>query len=180
MKGTLFLFVGNSGSGKDSIIKEVLKDNDSIIAPKRIITREKHESEDCICVGRKEFEVLKNNNRFALHWESYDKLYGIPKEMDDYLEEGKNVLVNVSRDIIKEARERYPNLKVIFIYVPLDTAKKRIVSRNREGNSEIDVRIRRAEEMKEFNDYDYLINNNREISDAAEEVKNIIFSFGNI
>ena len=132
MGGTLFLFVGNSGSGKDSIIGELVKSDSSLIAPKRIITREKHESEDCICVSREEFEIMKTSNKFAFYWESYNKLYGIPAEIDDFILSGKNVLVNASRDAIEEARKKYLDLKVIYVYVPIDVSKERIISRNRE------------------------------------------------
>ncbi len=57
--GTLFLIVGNSGSGKDSIIKAVLErypsDLKSIRLTQRYITRIPSEDEDNISIGPEEF-----------------------------------------------------------------------------------------------------------------------------
>ena len=110
--GTLFLIVGNSGSGKDSLIKEALAnwpENKKLMrVPHRYITRPPHESEPFISVTPEEYAHLDSQGAFCLKWHSYDMDYGVPVEIMDWMQAGENVIVNVSRQIIPEARENSP------------------------------------------------------------------------
>ncbi|MFX0030198.1 MAG: phosphonate metabolism protein/1,5-bisphosphokinase (PRPP-forming) PhnN, partial [Candidatus Hermodarchaeota archaeon] len=112
-KGTLFLVVGNSGSGKDSIISGVINKYPSnlkqLYAPKRYITREPSEFEDNIAITPEEFRKMEMNGKFALKWQIYGLNYGIPIEIESQLEKGHSVIINVSRTIVKEARKKYKN-----------------------------------------------------------------------
>ena len=116
--GTLFLVVGNSGSGKDSIISGVLKNYPSemkkIYAPKRYITRPPSKFEENILISAKKFTEMDKKEKFVLKWHIYDLDYGISKEIEEYLKNGHPVIINVSRKIIKEAREKYENVRVIL------------------------------------------------------------------
>ena len=60
--GRLFLIVGNSGSGKDSLLAEVLTrwpiSEKPIRIPQRYITRPAHDSEQYISVTTREFGDL--------------------------------------------------------------------------------------------------------------------------
>ena len=60
--GILFLIVGNSGSGKDSIISGIIKENRSklikIYNPKRYITRTSSNSENNLSISSKEFDKM--------------------------------------------------------------------------------------------------------------------------
>ena len=122
--GTLFLIVGNSGSGKDSIISGVIKeyppDLMQIIVPKRYITRPPSEFERNISITTEEFKEMEKNGNFALKWHIYDLYYGIPIEVEKWLEKGHPVIINVSRTIVEEAREKYCDVRVIFVEVPFE------------------------------------------------------------
>ncbi|GAI59237.1 unnamed protein product [marine sediment metagenome] len=84
--GTLFLVVGNSGSGKDSIIKAVLEkypsDLKSIHLTQRYITRLSSEDEDNISISPEEFREMSKQGKFALKWHIYGLDYGIPIEIE--------------------------------------------------------------------------------------------------
>ena len=137
--GPLILVVGNSGSGKDSIITGAVKkypeNLKSVFLTKRYITRPPSEFEDNYTITEEKFKEMESQGKYALKWHIYHLDYGVPIEIDDWLEKGHPVIVNVSRTIVKEAREIYDNIKIVFIEVPFDITLKRVKDRGREkGN----------------------------------------------
>ncbi|TXT61489.1 MAG: Ribose 1,5-bisphosphate phosphokinase PhnN [Promethearchaeota archaeon] len=170
--GTLFLVVGNSGSGKDSIISGAMEQYPSnlkkIYTPRRYITRPPSETEENIPVTQKEFNELAKEGKFALKWHIYGLNYGVPIKIDSLLSEGHPIVVNVSRTIIPDARKLYKNLKVIFIRVPLETTIERIKERGREHGKRLEERIERAKLYQDFPDADYIIDNTGSLEDAVQ------------
>ncbi len=87
--GRLFLIAGNSGSGKDALLTEVLARWPASVKPIRIpqryITRPAHDSEHSISVTAREFWDLKRKNKFWLTWHVYNTDYGIPTIVLDWL-----------------------------------------------------------------------------------------------
>jgi len=171
-QGYLFLVVGNSGSGKDSIIKGALKkyppDLKKLYAPKRYITRPPSETEDNFSVSPEEFKIMSKKREFALEWHIYGLDYGIPIEIDDLLKKGHPVAVNVSREIVPKARELYENIKVIFIEVPLEITLKRLKERAREKGIGLNERIERARNNQSYPQADFIVNNSGKLNDAID------------
>ena len=132
MVGHCFIVVGNSGSGKDALIGWALsnypKDAKPIYIPKRFITRPPHESEPFVSVSQEEFKVKSENKDFVLEWHIYGLSYGLGFDVVDKLNEGNNAVINISRAVIPEARERIPNCKVVFVKVPFETTMERLKS----------------------------------------------------
>ena len=176
--GTLFLIVGNSGSGKDSIISGVVKEYPSklkqIYAPQRYITRASSESENNISVTSKEFRELEEKGKFALKWYIYKLDYGIPIEIENWLNKGHPVIINVSRTIVKEAREKYANIKVVFIEVPFEIILNRLKDRKRESEELLRERIERAKSDMSFPEADYVVDNSGNLSDAITQCLNYL------
>ena len=85
--GILFLIVGNSGSGKDSIISEVIQKYPSnlppIHAPKRYITRPPSKFEDNISITNEEFKKMEKLGKFTSKWHIYELDYGISSEIEN-------------------------------------------------------------------------------------------------
>jgi ribose 1,5-bisphosphokinase len=178
--GILFLVVGNSGSGKDSIISGVeTKFNSSlkrIHIPKRFITRPPSESEKNISISPEEFKEMEKESKFALKWHIYKLDYGIPIEIDEYLKKGISIIVNVSRNIVKKAKEIYANIKVIFIYVPLEITTQRLKSRGREDSELLNERLKRAKENQQFYEADSIIDNSGNLEDSISQFYNYLIS----
>lgn len=176
--GTLFLVVGNSGSGKDSIISGVVKryphELKKIIQARRYITRSPSETEDNYYIDNAEFKIMENTGKFALKWHIYGLDYGVPIEIEDWLKKGHPVLVNVSRLIIEEAREKYENLKVVFIEVPFEITVKRIKNRGRETENRLEERIERARIHQHFLEADFKIDNSGVLDDAVDHLLNYL------
>jgi phosphonate metabolism protein PhnN/1,5-bisphosphokinase (PRPP-forming) len=168
--GTLFLVVGNSGSGKDSIISGIIENYPSylkeIYAPKRYITRPASEFEDNITISPQEFNEMEKKDFFALKWHIYDLDYGISNEIEEYLKHGHPVIINVSRKIIKEAREKYKNIRVIFIRVPFEITYQRLKDRKRENEELLKQRVERARKNQKFPEADFIVDNSGNLDDA--------------
>ncbi|MHA1309476.1 MAG: phosphonate metabolism protein/1,5-bisphosphokinase (PRPP-forming) PhnN [Candidatus Helarchaeota archaeon] len=177
----LFLIVGNSGSGKDSLIKEVKKlypnNLKELKIPIRVITRPPSpETEDFESIDEKSFLKLKNNGVFALSWHIYGLYYGIKKEIDNWLSNGHPVLINVSRKIIPLARKRYPNVKVIFVKVPFEITKKRLEERGRENKKLMKSRLKRARKNQDLPTADFVIDNSGDLEQTAKRLLNYMLS----
>ena len=181
--GQLFLIVGNSGSGKDSLLEEVMArwpaSARSLKVPRRYITRPAHKSEPFISVKSKDFADLKQEGKFCLSWHVYDTHYGVPTRVINWLQEGDPVIVNVSRAIIPQARQLLPGLKVIFISVPLETTLQRIKSRKRESLSDpgFKQRLARAQENQTLPDADFVVDNSGSLEEAADRLLKYLLSF---
>ena len=176
--GTLFLLVGNSGSGKDSIISGTIKNYPSnliqIYVPKRYITRPPSEFEKNISITPEEFREMDKKGKFALKWHIYELDYGIPIEIDDYLKNGHPVIINVSRTIVKDARKRYENIKVIFIEVPFEITYQRIKDRKRENKDLLKERIERARKNQKFPDANFILDNSGVLDNAINQFLNYL------
>ncbi|UCC19019.1 MAG: hypothetical protein JSV62_13065, partial [Promethearchaeota archaeon] len=115
-----------------------------------------------------EFKEMDEKGNFALKWYIYGLYYGIPIEIEDYLKKGHPVIINVSRTIVKKAREQYDNVKVIFIDVPFNITYQRIKDRKRENEELLKERIERARKNQEFPDADVVIDNSGDLDDAID------------
>lgn len=183
--GTLLLVVGNSGSGKDSIISGAIEKyktlkleqgKHNLYSPKRYITRPPSETEDNIPITPEEFEKMDAKSKFALKWYIYGLHYGVPIKIENLLKKGKSVIINVSRTIIPEARETYKNLKVIFIKVPFEITLQRIKNRGRETDIELQKRIQRAKSHQSFPDADFIIDNSGDLENAIDQFLEYVLS----
>jgi len=178
--GILVLVVGNSGSGKDSIISGVVKRFPSnlkeIHLTQRYITRPSSETEDNIAITPEIFKKMSLQKKFALEWHIYDLDYGVPIEIDDWLKKGHPVIVNVSRTIVKKARNTYRNILVVFIKVPFEITYQRIKERGRESRKLLQERIQRAKENQTFPEADFIVNNSGELENAIDQFLNYLIS----
>lgn len=180
--GQLFLIVGNSGSGKDSLLEQVQMQWPAsarqLKIPRRYITRPGHKSEPFISVTSRDFEELKQQGKFCLDWHVYDTCYGVPVTIFNWLQQGHPVIVNVSRAIIPQARRKIPGLKVIFVTVPLETTHQRIKSRNRESLNDpgFKQRLIRAKANQALVDADFVVDNSGSLVAAADELLKYLLS----
>lgn len=181
-KGVLFLVVGNSGSGKDSVISGVIErwdcEHPKLFVPQRFITRPAHESEDFVSVSSAEFTQLKKENKLAFYWHIYDLDYGVPVEIFDWLSLGHFVLVNVSRKIIHAVKEQIPGTQIVFIKVPFEITKDRILQRGRENpdDPQFQARLKRAEQNQKLTDADIIIDNSGDLQKAIDQLYNQLHS----
>jgi len=178
--GKLVLVVGNSGSGKDSIIKGVKErypsDLIKLYLTQRYITRPYSDTEDNIAVTPEVFKTMSLQGEFVLEWHIYGLDYGVHIEIDEWLKKGHPVLVNVSRSIVKKARKIYQNIAVAFIDVPFEISLKRVKERARESGVRLEERILRARQNWDIPDADFIVDNSGDLEDAINEfLSNLIY-----
>jgi ribose 1,5-bisphosphokinase len=178
--GILFLIVGNSGSGKDTLIRAIVEryppDLKQILTPKRYITRKPSETESNISISPKKFSKLSQKGEFTLQWHIYGLSYVVPAIIDDWLYSGHPVIINVSRKIIQEARAKYNNVKVIFIDVTLEISIKRLKDRGRETGNRLNERIERARTHQTYEAADFSLDNSGVLENAVDKLLNYILS----
>ena len=151
MQGRLIYLMGPSGSGKDSLLQAArapLEARGCRFA-RRVITRSAESvGEDALGVTPAEFERLEGEGAFALSWRANGLAYGIPREIDDWLSAGQDVLINGSRGHLEVARQRYPQLLAILLQVDEAVLRRRLLARGRETPEQIEQRLARSRELQ--------------------------------
>ena len=153
--GRLIFLVGPSGSGKDSLIdasRERLAAAGVEIA-RRVITRSAEaKGEAAHGVTAEQFETLRAQGAFAMHWRANGLDYGIPRQVDQWLAAGRAVLVNGSRAYLAEARQRYPDLLAVLVEVKPEVLRQRLLARGRESAEEVELRLARNARLQTIAD----------------------------
>lgn len=179
--GFLLIFSGPSGSGKDTVIKEILARDEKTVVSISMTTRSPRPGEvegvSYYYVTREEFEKKIENDEM-LEWAKYgDNYYGTPKApVSKWISEGKTVILEIEVQGADKIRAKYPGVRTMFLMPPsMHVLKSRLSGRNTETDDEILKRITIAkEEIGRANDYDYIIVNNR-LEDTVEDVLEVIY-----
>lgn len=143
MKGRLFLVVGPSGAGKDTLLSGAVAADPSLYWARRVITRpETAGGEPFEGVSEAAFEALLSQGDFALHWQAHGLRYGV---RHTELLTDCDVLLNGSRAAIAQAMMQFPSLTVIHITAPVSVLAERLAARGRENRADIEARLKRAD-----------------------------------
>lgn len=146
MTGQLFVVVGPSGAGKDTLIAGAMAANPALHWARRVITRpESAGGEPFEGVRETEFDQRLARGDFALHWQAHGLHYGVPLAELAPLHHGRSVVLNGSRGALAQGLAAYPDLIVLHITLPLPLLAQRLAARGRESLAEITDRLARAD-----------------------------------
>ncbi|MBF8775921.1 phosphonate metabolism protein/1,5-bisphosphokinase (PRPP-forming) PhnN [Pseudomonas fulva] len=177
-KGRLILLIGPSGAGKDSLIDAARPQLAAarVEIARRVITRSPEaKGEAAVGVDAEQFERMKLQGAFAMHWQANGLQYGIPRQIDEWLAQGRSVLVNGSRGHLAQARIRYPDLLAIRVDVSLDILRQRLQARGRETQAEIDQRLARHVSLSDAaDDGARTVDNSTTLSTAVETLLSVL------
>lgn len=184
-KGTLFIVSAPSGAGKSSLIDALLKRfnvDDKLRLSVSHTTRAARPGEvDHVSyhfITNEEFEKLIERNAFYEYAHVFDHYYGTSREIvEQWLNEGKDVLLDIDWQGARQIREQTPDAKGIFIVPPsLEELNRRLVTRATDAPEVIEKRMSKAlSEISHYNEYDYVIVND-DFDESLLNMRSIILS----
>lgn len=144
-KGRLFIVVGPSGAGKDTLIAGAKVLRPDLHWARRVITRaEVAGGEPFEGVSLAEFNMRCDDGEFALHWQAHGLSYGVPFSEISPRDTGRDVLINGSRGAMTAALAAFPDMIVLRISAPSHILAERLAARGRESKENILARLARA------------------------------------
>jgi ribose 1,5-bisphosphokinase len=168
MNGFLVLVVGPSGVGKDTILRrarEALREDRRFSFPQRIVTRQADASEDHETATLEAFVLAEAQGGYALSWRAHGLSYGVPAQIAQTIAAGRIVVVNGSREIVAEARRRFPGAKAALVTARPETLAARLLARGRDADA--DQRLTREAVSIEALRPDLIISNDGSPDESA-------------
>jgi len=179
-KGVLVILSGPSGSGKDTVLGELVARNDDIRVSISMTTRKQREGEiDGIhyyFVDRDYFRRKIDEGSMLEYAEYAGNYYGTPKApVDEMLDSGINVVLEIEVQGADKIRKMYPDVISVFLMPPsLSALEARIRMRGTEDEESIAHRLFIAEqEIRRADEFGYVIVNDT-VTDAVEAFETII------
>lgn len=183
----LFVVSAPSGSGKTTIVKEILKNNEEIVFSVSATTREKRPDEidgkDYFFLTKDEFLRKVENNEFVEYEKIFDgNYYGTLKGfVDRNLKLGKDMLFDLDvLGAISVKKYYQKNSVLIFIEPPgREVVKERLFKRKTETAEQIKRRLSRFDiEMAKIKEFNYIILNDN-LENAVTQLQKIINNYKN-
>ena len=179
-KGILIVVSGFSGSGKGTIMRELLKKYDnyalSVSATTRVPRPGEEEGREYFFKSTEEFEKMIAKDELIEYARYVDNYYCTPRVyVEEQLEAGKDVVLEIEIQGALKVKEKFPDTLLLFVTPPsAQELRSRLVGRGTETMDVIEYRMSRAKEEAEgMEKYDYLIIND----DLMECVEECIRSF---
>ncbi len=183
-QGLIFVLVGPSGAGKNSIIREILKQVPNLRQMPTATTRALRDNDEC--EGREHFfqsnesfdRLIAEDRLVEWQWINLDR-YGIIRAVvEEALEKDEDLIADIDMLGAVILQQTYPRNTILIFVSTIN--KEILIDRIRERNSEdeenIARRISRAvSEMKYAPRCDYLVVNDI-LEKAVEEVRGIIYA----
>ncbi len=179
-RGILIVVSGFSGSGKGTIMNEIIRRYNNYALSVSATTRNPRpgetEGKEYFFKSVEEFEKMIAKDELIEYARYVDNYYGTPRAyVEEQLEAGKDVILEIEIQGAIKVKEKFPDTLLLFVTPPTaEELRKRLVGRGTETMDVIDFRMKRAkEESLGMDRYDYLIINDV-LEDCVEEMHQII------
>ena len=180
-RGNLFIISAPSGTGKTSLMKNLLEMMPSLYLSISHTTRAKRPYEtDGIhynFLNKSEFESLANSGQFLEYAQVFDNYYGTSKIwVEEQLAKGKDIILEIDWQGALQVKKKIDNTISIFILPPsYDELKSRLIDRG-DDDSLISRRMEGAKiEIVHYLEYDFIVIND-DFNTALDELKAIIMT----
>lgn len=179
-KGRLIVISGPSGAGKSTVVFKAIEGRNDMCFSTSVTTRKPRPNEvdgrEYFFVDLDRFKEMVENDELLEHAEYVANSYGTPRKyVEDKLESGMNVLLDIEVQGARQIREKKPDAVLIFIIPPsMEELRRRLVARGTDSERAIEARLIRArQEYAEADFYNYIIVND-DADKAAKELSAII------
>lgn len=180
-KGSLIVLSGPAGSGKGTIVKLLLQDEDYKVS---ISTTSRAPRADDIpgvtynFVTADQFLEMIAKGELAEFAEYVGNFYGTPvKGIEELLATGKNVILEIETQGALQIKSRFPEALLIWLSPPdYETLEARLRGRGTNTDDDIKRRLTAAKrEMQFLPHYDYIVVNEKGLAEeAAERIREIV------
>lgn len=181
-RGVLVVLSGFSGSGKGTIIRELVGRYDNYALSVSATTRKPRQGEtdgrEYFFRTKEEFEQMIADGRLLEYAQYVNNYYGTPRDyVEQKLDEGFDVILEIEIQGAFKIKEKFPDAVLMFMMPPTAMElKRRLEGRGTEDADAVRARLMRAvEESCGVEDYDYIVINDT-IDTCTERVHNIIES----
>jgi len=178
-KGVLIVISAFGGAGKGTIIKELIKDEHTILsvsATSRVPRPDDEEGVTYFFKTREEFENMIRGNELLEWVEFCGNYYGTPRSyIEDKLLANENVILELEEVGAIKVKEMYKDAVLIFILPPnMNELISRLKKRG-ENDEYISKRLKKSiDEAELIKHYEYVVVNDI-LEDTVEDIKKIIY-----
>tara|TARA_B100000809_G_scaffold40725_1_gene35564 strand:- start:2650 stop:3267 length:618 start_codon:yes stop_codon:yes gene_type:complete len=150
-----------SGTGKTTLVRALLANNNNMVASVSYTTRTKRanelDGEDYNFVTNDVFESMIANGDLLEYAKVFDNYYGTPKkEVNEQLSSGHNVILEIDWQGATQVKQKVVDCLLLFILPPSkNELMNRLQKRGTDSNEQIKMRFDEAlNDIKQFEHFD--------------------------
>ncbi|EKA7211351.1 guanylate kinase [Campylobacter jejuni] len=184
LQGFVLLISGPSGAGKSTLLKKLFDEfKDELYFSISSTTRKPREGEKngvhYHFISHEEFQKGIDSDHFLEWARVHENFYGTSLEhTQNALNDGKIVVFDIDVQGFKIVKKKMAE-KIISVFITTknkDELKKRLIKRNTDTILQLEKRLQNAsDEMKELNEYDYFIINDK-LEESYEALRAILIA----
>lgn len=178
--GILFVIAAPSGTGKTTLVNELIDTFGDLTVSISHTTRPKRPNEtdgvNYHFVTKADFEKMLAHGDFLEHAVVFDNLYGTSKSwVDTTLAKGQDVILEIDWQGHQQIKALFPDAVSIFILPPSFAAlRERLIARNQDKPAIIEKRLADVRKtLSHVSEFDYIVVND-EFEFATHELASII------
>lgn len=180
--GTLYIIAAPSGAGKTSLVRAILSQTERLEVSVSHTTRPARPNDidgvDYHFIDEATFNQKVEGQAFLEHADVFGYQYGTCKEgVLSKIKQGVDIILEIDWQGARQIRQLFPSSVGIYIFPPsLVTLKERLIHRNEDKDSVIDLRMQQAaSEMSHYHEFEYLIIND-DFDMAVNDLRNILMA----
>ena len=181
--GTLFIISAASGTGKTSLVKELLATTKNLVVSVSHTTREPRrgeiDGEHYYFTNKQEFMGMVREGEFLEQAEVFGNYYGTSKTaVNDLLNAGVDVILEIDWQGALQVKRQLKDAVLIFILPPnREALRSRLSNRAQDTLKVIEERLAGAvREMQEYVNFDYIVIND-DFNQALNELQSIVCTY---
>ncbi len=170
--GILFVVVGPSGAGKDTLMdgaRTALAESGRFGFARRLITRPADAGgEDHEAIDEPGFATLAAAGGLLASWKAHGLHYGLRASLRDELAAGRHIVANGSRGVLEALARAVPRLIIINVTASPEVLAARLASRGRETADDIAARLARKPPQWPAGIETLIVENNGAVEEGVE------------